>query len=106
MTPVISVNDLNLWYGPTQALHHVTMEVRPNSKMCIRDSLQAVHEGGIVHAVGLDSGGDTGDPQLTEVPLLQSAADVSVGQGLHDLLVGHLEAVSYTHLDVYKRQGL
>ena len=31
MTPVISVNDLNLWYGPTQALHHVTMDVRPNS---------------------------------------------------------------------------
>ena len=31
MTPVISVNDLNLWYGPTQALHHVTMDVRPNT---------------------------------------------------------------------------
>ena len=31
MTPVISVNDLNLWYGTTQALHHVTMDVRPNS---------------------------------------------------------------------------
>ena len=31
MTPVISVNDLNLWYGPTQALHHVTMDVQPNT---------------------------------------------------------------------------
>lgn len=31
MTPVISVNDLNLWYGPTQALHHVTMGVQPNT---------------------------------------------------------------------------
>ena len=31
MTPVISVNDLNLWYDPTQALHHVTMDVQPNT---------------------------------------------------------------------------
>ncbi len=31
MTPVISVNDLNLWYGPTQALYHVTMDVQPNT---------------------------------------------------------------------------
>ena len=31
MTPVISVNDLNLWYGPAQALHHVTMDVQPNT---------------------------------------------------------------------------
>ena len=31
MTPAISVNDLNLWYGPTQALHHVTMDVQPNT---------------------------------------------------------------------------
>ena len=31
MTPVISVNDLTMWYAPTQALHHVTMDVRPNS---------------------------------------------------------------------------
>ena len=25
MSDIITVNDLNLWYGPTQALHHVTM---------------------------------------------------------------------------------
>lgn len=31
MTPAISVNDLNLWYGPAQALHHVTMDVQPNT---------------------------------------------------------------------------
>ena len=31
MMPVISVNDLNLWYGPAQALHHVTMDVQPNT---------------------------------------------------------------------------
>ena len=31
MTPVISVNDLNLWYGPAQALHHLTMDVQPNT---------------------------------------------------------------------------
>ena len=32
--------------------------------------LQAVHKAGIVHAVGLAAGGDTGDPELTEVSLL------------------------------------
>ena len=52
-----------------------------------------MHEAGIVHALGLDSRGDTGDPQLTEVPLLQTAAHIGVGQGLHDLLVGHLEVL-------------
>ena len=31
MTPVISVKDLNLWYGAAQALHHVNMDVNPNS---------------------------------------------------------------------------
>ena len=31
MTPVISVNDLNLWYGPTQALHHVDMDIPEQS---------------------------------------------------------------------------
>ena len=53
--------------------------------------LQTVHEGGVVQTVGLHSGGDTGDPQLTEVPLLQAAAHIGLGQRLHDLLVGHLE---------------
>ena len=23
MSDIITVNDLNLWYGPTQALHHI-----------------------------------------------------------------------------------
>ena len=31
MSDIITVNDLNLWYGPTQALHHVTMSVPENS---------------------------------------------------------------------------
>ena len=31
MSDLITVNDLNLWYGPTQALHHVTMSVPENS---------------------------------------------------------------------------
>ena len=29
--PIITVKGLNLWYGPTQALHHVTMDVQPNT---------------------------------------------------------------------------
>ena len=52
--------------------------------------LQAVHEGGIVHAVHLAACADTGDPELTEVSLLLLAADVSVAAGLHELLVCHL----------------
>ena len=55
--------------------------------------LQTVHEGGVVHAVGLAAGADAGDPQLAEVSLLLLAADVSVTAGLHDLLVGHLEVL-------------
>ena len=77
--------------------------------MCIRDSLQAVHEGGVVHAVQLAGGIDPGDPKLTEVALLQLAAGIGVHTGLHDSLVGHLimlglgtpvalGPVSYTHL--------
>ena len=52
--------------------------------------LQAVHEGGVIHAVGLAAGTDTGDPQLAEVALLLLAADVSIAAGLHQLLIGHL----------------
>ena len=53
--------------------------------------LEAVHKGGVVHAVELAAGGDTGDPQLAEVALLLLAAYVGVAAGLHDLLLGHLE---------------
>ncbi len=31
MSDIITVNDLNLWYGPTQALHHVTISVPEKS---------------------------------------------------------------------------
>lgn len=31
MSDIITVNDLNLWYGPTQALHHVTISVPEHS---------------------------------------------------------------------------
>ena len=55
--------------------------------------LQTVHEGGIVHAVELAGSGNAGDPQLTEVSLLQAAAHIGVGQGLHHLLVGHFEVL-------------
>ena len=27
MSYIITVEDLNLWYGSTQALHHVSMEI-------------------------------------------------------------------------------
>ena len=54
-----------------------------------------MHERGVVHAVELAGCGDTGDPQGAEVSLLQAAADISVGQGLHDLLVGHLEVAGF-----------
>ena len=57
--------------------------------------LQAVHEGGIVHAVGLAGGADTGDPELTEVALLHPAAGIGVGAGLHDGLFGHLEVLGF-----------
>ena len=53
--------------------------------------LQAVHEAGIVHAVGLDSGGDTSDPQAAEISLLLLTADVGINAGLLDGLLGHLE---------------
>ena len=56
--------------------------------------LQTMHKGGVVHAVELAGGGDAGDPQLAEIPLLQPAAHIGVGQGLHDGLVGHLEVLA------------
>ncbi len=31
MSDIITVNDLNLWYGPTQALHHVSMDIPEKS---------------------------------------------------------------------------
>ena len=31
MSDIITVNDLNLWYGSTQALHHVSMEIPEKS---------------------------------------------------------------------------
>ena len=31
MSDIFTVNDLNLWYGPSQALHHVTLTVPENS---------------------------------------------------------------------------
>ena len=31
MSDIITVEDLNLWYGSTQALHHVSMEIPEKS---------------------------------------------------------------------------
>ena len=31
MSNIITVEDLNLWYGSTQALHHVSMEIPEKS---------------------------------------------------------------------------
>ena len=36
MSDIFTVNDLNLWYGPTQALHHVTLSVPENSNAVFR----------------------------------------------------------------------
>jgi hypothetical protein len=53
-----------------------------------------VHKGGVVDAVDLAGGADTGDPQAAEITLLQAAALVGVGQALHDSLVGHLKMLA------------
>ena len=31
MSDIFTVHDLNLWYGPTQALHHVDMDIPEQS---------------------------------------------------------------------------
>ena len=36
MSDIITVNDLNLWYGPTQALHHA-------ADQCLGQILHAFH---------------------------------------------------------------
>ena len=56
-------------------------------KSRIEDMSKLADELGIGHAVDAGRGVDTGDPQGTEVALTQLAADVSVTQGAHDLLL-------------------
>ena len=56
--------------------------------------LQAVHKGGVVHAVELAGGGNAGDPQAAEITLLLLTADVSIVAGLHNSLFRHLKALA------------
>lgn len=35
MEPILKVEDLNLWYGSFQALHHINMEIEPNTITCL-----------------------------------------------------------------------
>ncbi len=53
--------------------------------------LKAVHQLGVVDAVHLGGGGDTGNPQAAEVALLLLAARKGVVAGLLDGLFGHLK---------------
>ena len=46
--------------------------------------LETVDERGVVHAVLLAGGGDTGDPDSAEVTFLLLSADVGIVAGLHD----------------------
>ena len=65
--------------------------------MCIRDSIEAI-----------DALGDTQGAEVERLdPLFATDEDFAEFKTRHDAEVvpkGKLEAVSYTHLDVYKRQ--
>ena len=53
MSNIITVEDLNLWYGSTQALHHVSMEIPEKSiTALIGPSLSAQH---LQHSSGIFS---------------------------------------------------
>ena len=45
---------------------------------------QAVHEGGVVHAVCFAASRDSGDPQSSEITFFRFAADVSLLTGFVD----------------------
>ena len=69
--------------------------------------LEAVHKAGIVDAVGSDGRGNTGNPQLTELSLLQLTANVSVNAGLCNSLLGHLKVTGLgTPVGLCELQGL
>ena len=46
--------------------------------------LESVHKGGIVHAVDLCSGRNSGDPQTAEISLLLSASDIGIIARFHN----------------------
>ena len=72
--------------GDSDLGEHLTVEV----DACL---LQTVHEGGVVHTVSLAAGGDTGDPQTTEVALLHATAGECVVAALHDGFLSHLKVL-------------
>ena len=53
--------------------------------------LQAVHEGGVVHALGTNSVFDAGDPQVAELALLLLTTNESIVARLHHSLFGQTE---------------
>ncbi len=71
------------------------------------DFLRPFIKRGIVDAVGLDSGGDTSDPQAAEISLLQLAANICINAGLLDGLLGHFEVGGLgTPVGLCQLQGL
>ena len=86
-------------HGPTAKgrKHLITSKIE--HQMCIRDSRKGFHLGGLLrgHRVALR----LADAELHVVPCLVQAGE---GRLVHLERLGRV-AVSYTHLDVYKRQG-
>ena len=69
--------------------HHLKVDYPDGEKMCIRDSL-------------CGSDGRSGDCPCTLGPLSEMGSTATADS--HDVEYDCAESVSYTHLDVYKRQ--
>ena len=54
MSDIITVKDLNLWSGPTQALHHVTISVPEHSITAILGSSSRGHSTVLTTTVQMD----------------------------------------------------
>ena len=72
-----------------------------NSKLCEHFSVEvdtcffkSVHESAVVHAVNLSLSRNSGDPELTEISLLELSANESVVTALHYGLLSHLEVLA------------
>src|ERR687896_1559694 len=73
-----SAEGLGIAHGDVR--EHLAVELDPGQ-------LEAVHEGGVAHAVLARGGVDAGDPEAAEVALAVAAVAVGVGVGLHDRLL-------------------
>lgn len=56
--------------------------------------LETVHKCRIVHTIHLAGSGNSCDPELSEITLLESSADISVVAGLHYGFLSHLEMLA------------